>query len=93
LQADDGLGHFGLANPIDVLNLPNLGMMHYGNIALLVWPVGYSDFVLEASSSLSPATWVTVPYAPIQIGDQYLYLLQLDMTDTNGFYRLQFPGP
>ena len=93
LQADDGFGHFGLANPIDVLNLPNLGMMHYGNIALLVWPVGYSDFVLEASSSLSPATWVTVPYAPIQIGDQYLYLLQLDMTDTNGFYRLQFPGP
>jgi hypothetical protein len=32
-----------------------------------------------------------VPYAPIQLGDQYL--LPLDMTGTNGFYRLWFPGP
>ena len=91
LQADDGLGHFGLANPINVVSLPSLEMLHSGNIALYMWPVGYSGFVLETSDSLSPATWVSIPYAPFQIGDQYL--LPLEMTGTNGFYRLRFPGP
>jgi hypothetical protein len=91
LRADDGLGHFGLANPINVISLPRLGMLHSGNIALYMWPVGYPGFVLETSGNLSPATWVVVPYSPIQIGDQYL--LPLDMTGTNGFYRLWFPGP
>jgi hypothetical protein len=91
LRADDGLGHFGLANPINVLSLPRLGMLHSGNIALYMWPVEYSGFVLETSGNLLPATWVVVPYSPIQIGDQYL--LPLDMTGTNGFYRLWFPGP
>jgi uncharacterized repeat protein (TIGR01451 family) len=91
LRANDGLGHFGLANPINVISLPRLGMLRSGNIALYMWPVGYSGFVLETSGNLSPATWVVVPYSPIQIGDQYL--LPLDMTGTNGFYRLRFPGP
>jgi hypothetical protein len=91
LQADDGLGHFGLANPINVISLPWLGMLRSGNIALYMWPVGYPGFVLETSGNLSPATWVVVPYSPIQIGDQYL--LPLNMSGTNGFYRLRFPGP
>jgi hypothetical protein len=91
LRADDGAGHFGLANPINLLNPPNLEMIRSGNIAMLVWPVAYSGFVLETSGRLSPATWVVVPYSPIQIGDQYM--LPLDLTGTNGFYRLQFPGP
>jgi hypothetical protein len=85
------LGHFGLANPINVISLPWLGMLRSGNIALYMWPVGYSGFVLETSGNLSPATWVVVPYSPIQIGDQYL--LPLNMSGTNGFYRLWFPGP
>ncbi len=91
LQADDGLGHIGLANPINILSQPQLVMLHSGNIALYIWPIGYPGFVLETSSSLSPAAWVVVPYAPIQLGDQYL--LPVDMTGTNGFYRLWFPGP
>ena len=91
LRANDGLGHFGLANPINVISLPQLEMLRSGNIALYIWPVGYSGFVLETSGNLSPAKWVVVPYSPIQIGDQYL--LPLDMTGTNGFYRLRFPGP
>jgi hypothetical protein len=91
LRADDGLGHFGLANPINVTSLPSLGMIRSGNIAFYMWPAGYSGFVLEASGSLSPATWVPIPYAPFQIGDQYL--IPLEMTGTNGFYRLRFPGP
>jgi hypothetical protein len=91
LQADDGLGHFGLANPINVINLPSLGMWCSGNIALFIWPAGYSGFVLESSGNLSPASWAVVPYAPFQFGDECF--LPLDMTGTNGFYRLRFPGP
>ena len=91
LRADDGLGHFGLANPIDVLNPPTLGMLRSGSIALYMWPVGYPGFVLETSDSLSPSKWVVVPYAPIQFGDEYL--LPLDMAGTNGFYRLRLSGP
>jgi hypothetical protein len=91
LRADDGRGYFGLANPINVVSLPQLGMLHSGNVALYMWPVEYSGFVLEASDNLSPATWVVVPYAPIQFGDEYF--LPLNMTGTNGFYRLRFLGP
>ena len=91
LRAEDGLGHFGLANPVNVINLPSLGMLHSGNMALILWPVEYSGFVLETSGSLLPATWVSIPYAPFQIGDQYL--IPLEMTGTNGFYRLRFSGP
>jgi hypothetical protein len=91
LRANDGLGHFGLANPINVISLPQLGMLRSGNIALYIWPAGYSGFVLETSGNLSPASWAPVPYSPIQTGDQYL--LPLDMPGTNGFYRLRFPGP
>ena len=80
-----------LANPINVLSLPELGMWHSGNIALFMWPAGYPGFVLETSGNLSPAAWVVVPYAPFQFGDEYF--LPLNMTGTNGFYRLQFPGP
>ncbi|MGA2241282.1 MAG: LamG-like jellyroll fold domain-containing protein [Verrucomicrobiota bacterium] len=91
LRTDDGLGHFGLANPINVISPPQLGILRSNNIASFLWPTGYSGFVLETTANLLPATWVTVPYSPIQIGDQYL--LQLDMTGTNGFYRLRLSGP
>ena len=39
LRANDGLGHFGLANPINVISLPSLGILQSGNIALYMWPV------------------------------------------------------
>ena len=71
--------------------MPSLQMQQAGNIAVYMWPIGYSGFVLKTSERLSPATWVTVPYAPLQIGDQYV--LPLQMTETNAFYRLQFLGP
>jgi hypothetical protein len=91
LRADDGLGHFGLANPISVINLPGLGLMHFGNVLLMQWPAVSPALVLETSANLSPAVWVTVPYVPAQIGD--LYVVPLEMTGTNGFYRLRFIGP
>jgi hypothetical protein len=89
LRANDGFGRFGLANPVSVISPPNLGMVRSGDIIMFIWPVGYSGFMLEASGLLSPATWMVVPYSPIQIGDQYM--LPLDMTATNGFYRLRSP--
>jgi hypothetical protein len=91
LRADDGFGHVGLANRIDVINPPSLQMFHSGNIALYMWPVGCPGFVLEASGSLAPAAWVAVPYSPVQIGDQYV--LPLNMNGTNGFYRLWLSAP
>jgi len=91
LRANDGLGHSGLANSINVISLPNLAMTRSGNIAVFMWPAEYAGFKLETSGSLSPAAWSVVPYAPVQFGNQYV--LPLDMTGTNGFYRLWFPGP
>ncbi len=91
LRADDGLGHSGLANPINVISLPTLTMTRSGSIAVFMWPVGYTGFVLETTTNLLPAKWNVVPYSPVQFGN--LYVLPLDMTGTNGFYRLWFPGP
>ena len=91
LRASDGLGHFGLANSINVISLPSLGMMRSGSIAVFTWPVGYTGFVLETSDTLAPAAWNVVPYSPVQFGN--LYVLPLDMTGSNAFYRLWFPGP
>jgi hypothetical protein len=91
LRANDGLGNFGLANSINVIPLPGLGMLRSGNIAVFMWPAGYSGFVLETSGCLAPAAWTVVPYSPLQIGDQCL--LPLVMTGTNGFYRLWCQGP
>ena len=91
LRADDGLGHFGLANPISVVNLPSLGLMRFGNVLLMQWSAISPAFVLESSGSLVPGSWVAVPYVPAQIGGQYA--VPLEMIGTNGFYRLRFIGP
>ena len=91
LEAGDGLGHIGLANPINVVSPPDLVMLQSGNIALFVWPAGYTGFVLESSGSLSPTVWVPVPCNPIQFGGQCL--VPLEMHGTNCFYRLRFSDP
>jgi hypothetical protein len=39
LRADDGAGHTGLANSINVINTPSLGMVQSGNFLLIFWPV------------------------------------------------------
>ena len=91
LQANDGLGHFGLANPINLISLPSLGMLQSGNIALYTWPVGYPGFVLETSGRLAPATWVAVPDSPIQMGDQYL--IPLNMTGDQWLLSPAVPWP
>jgi len=91
LQAVDGTGEFGVANAIDIVNLPTLGLMVSGNFMLIYWPITSSNFVLESSGSLSPAQWVPVTSVPFQIGDQYLQSIPIG--DTNQFYRLQYTLP
>ena len=91
LQADDGLGHFGLANSISVVNLPALGAVPSGSFLLVFWPVAPTGFVLETTAGLSPAQWIEVTNPPLQIGDQYLQSIQ--MNSSNQFFRLQFPNP
>jgi hypothetical protein len=91
LRADDGTGEFGLANPINIVSLPQLTLADSGSSLLLYWPVSTPTFVLETSSSLSPADWKPVAGTPLQIGNQYL--MSLPVTTTNSFYRLRYSGP
>ena len=91
LRADDGLGHTGLSVPFNVLALPSVDLQKSGNILLFNWPANYSSFVLEESSNLFPSAWSDVPVSPLQIGNQYI--VPLEMSGTNGFYRLRFLGP
>ena len=90
LRASDGFGHFGLASPINVVPFPALTLQVSSHTLQLLWPVSGSGIVLETSGSLSPAAWTVVSPSPIQLGNQYLVLVQIS---TNSFYRLQFIGP
>jgi len=91
LRASDGAGHFGFANPINVLPLPPLSLRIYGDTVLVLWPVGYSGFMLQTSGDLSETAWTTVSVSPLQIGSQFL--VPLPLSRTNCFYRLRFAGP
>jgi len=90
LQAEDGLGDIGLANPIDVVGLPVLGMECSSNGMMIYWPVGSPEFELETSTSLAPGSW-TVVTNPVQIGG--MWLMPDDMSETNRFYRLRYTTP
>jgi hypothetical protein len=88
LQAVDNLGDSGLANPINVLNLPVLTTTPSGGTLLIFWPVNPSGFVLETAPDLSLTNWVPVTTPPFPIGGQYL--LPIQMSETNAFYRLRY---
>jgi hypothetical protein len=90
LQASDSFGESGVANPINVIGLPALTTIPSGGSLLIFWPVNPAGFVLEKTAGLSPANWVPVTTSPFQIGDQYL--LSIQMSGTNAFYRLRFNG-
>jgi len=90
LRANDGLGHLGLANSINVLALPPLTLRISGNTLQFLWPATYNGFQLEGSGSVSPANWNVISASPIQLGNQFLVPLQLP--GTNCFYRLRYNG-
>jgi hypothetical protein len=92
LEASDAYGENGLANPINIVNLPPLAMTPSGSTLYMTWPVDPTGFVLETSPDLSPGSWAPVSTQPVKIlGDQY-YLQPITMTGTNAFYRLRFTG-
>jgi hypothetical protein len=91
LRATDGPGYVGLANPINVLSLPTLSLSSAGNTLQFVWPNTYTGFILESSPAIVPQVWTPVQDSPIQVGGQFLILLQAPNTLT--FYRLHYPGP
>jgi hypothetical protein len=79
------------SNAVLTVNLPPvLGAVPSGDYLLIFWPVTASGFVVEATPSLSPVSWVMVSNSPIQIGGEYLQSVQ--MTATNQFYRLRLLG-
>jgi len=90
LQATDNLGDSGLANPINVISPPPLTAIPSSGILFIFWPVNPSGFVLETTTGLSPANWVPVAAPPLPIGNQYLLTIQ--MSGTNAFYRLRYTG-
>jgi hypothetical protein len=90
LNADDGAGQTGLANPIDVLALPALSPALSGGSLLIYWPTNPSGFVLEVCTNLVSPQWTQVP-APVPSGDQNLESIQI--TSTNQFYRLHYTLP
>ena len=91
LKADDGFGHYGLANSINVFDPPSLAASASGQILLMHWPVNPTGFGLETSSSLVPAHWAPVAGPPIQLGQEWLQ--PVIMSDTNRFYRLRYSSP
>jgi subtilase family serine protease len=91
LQANDGAGHIGMANAIDVVNPPSVGMLNFGSSLLISWPVSSSNFVLESSGSLLPGTWSPVPGSPLQFNGQNLQ--SVPQYGTNQYFRLRFLGP
>ncbi|HEU6448133.1 MAG TPA: immunoglobulin domain-containing protein [Verrucomicrobiae bacterium] len=90
LKANDVYGKLGLANPINVVNLPSLTIVPSGITLYIFWPVSPSGFVLETSSDLTSGNWIPIGAPPILIGDQYLE--PITIAGTNAFYRLRFTG-
>ncbi|HEY2084122.1 MAG TPA: FG-GAP-like repeat-containing protein [Verrucomicrobiae bacterium] len=91
LQVNDGAGHIGMANAIDVVNPPSVGMLNFGSSLLISWPVSSSNFVLESSGSLLSGTWRPVPGSPLQFNGQNLQ--SVPQYGTNQYFRLRFLGP
>ena len=91
LQATDTLGDYGLANPVNIVNLPSLPTVASSGTLLILWPLTPAGFVLESTSDLTQTNWLPVTTPPFQIGNQNL--LPISTSGTNAFYRLRFPGP
>jgi hypothetical protein len=93
LNASDGSGHTGLANPINIINLPQLVSVSSGATWLVSWPTSPSGFVLETSTNLMSGNWIRVSSSPLQLGGQYVVPITLPGTNTCAFYRLLYTGP
>jgi hypothetical protein len=89
LVANDGSGHLGYANPINVTDLPSLSVERSGGSLLISWQAETPAFAVETSADLS--SWLPLTTPINSIGDQYM--IRVRTTNTNSFYRLRFVGP
>ena len=89
LVADDGLGHVGYANPINVIGLPALSVEWSGVNLLISWPAEASAFAVETSIDLS--SWSPLATSIDLIGGKYQ--IRVRISNANSFYRLRFVGP
>jgi hypothetical protein len=93
LSASDGSGHAGLANPISIVNLPQMATVASGGTLYISWPVSPSGFVLETSTDVDPANWVRVSSQPLQFGGLNVQPITVPGTNACAYYRLLFTGP
>ncbi|HUA66415.1 MAG TPA: immunoglobulin domain-containing protein [Alphaproteobacteria bacterium] len=92
LSVSDGLGHIGLANPINVVNLPSLTPLSSAGTIYIAWPVDPAGFVLQMTTNITSSYWGPVPGLPLQFGGQYIQPI-VAATNSGVFYRLKFNGP
>jgi hypothetical protein len=57
----------------------------------IFWPLEPAGFALESSPSLSPPAWASAPDVPVQVGNEFM--VQVEMSESSGFYRLRLNGP
>ena len=89
LVADDGSGHFGYANPINVVGLPSLSVALSGASLLISWPAEASAFAPEKSADMF--SWSPLTSTIDLAGD--IYQTRVPITATGSFFRLRFIGP
>ena len=89
LVADDGAGHLGYANPIDVVSLPSMSIFQSGNSVILSWPATASSFAPEKSVDMT--SWSPLTSTIDLTGGSYQTRVPTD--GTGSFYRLRFVGP
>ncbi len=65
---------------------PTLRVARYGSELLLYWPAAFQGFVMESSTDPCSTNWLTLPAAPVEVGDQFV--VPLTMSGSNSFYRL-----
>jgi hypothetical protein len=89
LVADDGQGHLGYANPINLISLPAMTVVQSGASVILGWPTNAAAFAPETSADTSSWSPLTSPIDVV--GD--LYQTRVSTADPVTFFRLRFVGP
>jgi 1,4-alpha-glucan branching enzyme len=82
------LGAYSLQVFSQTPTTPTLVVGRASQSLTLAWPVAYSNWVVETTTSLGGAAWTPIPAAQYQTNASNI-LLNLSQTGGNGFYRLR----
>ena len=89
LVADDGAGHLGYANAINVVSLPSISIVQSGSSVLLSWPIMTSSFAPEKSPDM--VSWLPLTSTINLAGG--IYQTRVPTTGTAQFFRLRLVSP